>query len=80
MQASGRKERLFERLTFIHLQATQCSLDVRRQQLPTENETADRRDPAYCGENYRKKGNAPGNKQKAIMKAIVSNPSAMPAK
>jgi hypothetical protein len=56
MQASGRKERLFERLTFIHLQATQCSLDVRRQQLPTENETADRRDPAYCGENYRKNG------------------------
>ena len=25
-------------------------------------------------------GNAVGNKQKAIMKAIVSNPSAMPAK
>jgi hypothetical protein len=32
------------------------SLDLRRQQLPPENETADRRDPAYSGENYRKNG------------------------
>jgi len=38
------------------LQATPYSLDLRRQQLPPENETADRRDPAYCGGNYRKNG------------------------
>src|SRR5262245_56136261 len=36
--------------------ATQYSLDLRRQQLPPENETADCRDPAYCRENYREYG------------------------